>query len=68
VLAPYEDPDGTDVFCANTEIGDAHLTIYRRSGLRWREHRQLHAAGRAHFETGGRTRDPAVVREHVLVE
>ena len=68
VLAPYEDPDGTDVFCANTEIGDLELTIYRRSGLRWREHRKLHARGRAHFETGGRTRDPAVVHEHLLVE
>jgi len=67
ILAPYLDPDGTQVFCANTEIGDASLTLYRRSGLSWREHRTLKATRRAHFETGGRVRDPAVVREHILV-
>ncbi|MGE5187146.1 MAG: tocopherol cyclase family protein [Acidobacteriota bacterium] len=67
VMAPYEDPDGTHVYCANTEIGDARVTVYRRSGLGWREHRRLEARHRAHFELGGRTRDPAVVREHVLV-
>jgi hypothetical protein len=68
VNAPYLDPDGTEVFCANTEIGDARVTVWKRAGLRWREHRRLEARGRAHFEVGGRTRDPAVTREHVLVE
>src|SRR6185369_6361740 len=48
VTAPYLDPDGTEVFCANTEIGDAHLTVYRRAGVSWREHRRLQARGRAH--------------------
>ncbi len=67
VMAPYEDPDGTHVYCANTEIGDARVTVYRRAGLAWREYRRLEARHRAHFELGGRTRDPAVVREHVLV-
>ena len=63
----YIDPDGTEVWCANTEIGDARLTVYRRSGLRWREHRTLVSEGRAHFEHGGRERDPRVTHEHVLV-
>ena len=67
VLAPYLDPDGTEVFCANTEIGDARVTVYRRAGLSWREHRTLEASRRAHFELGGRVRDPAVTREHRLV-
>lgn len=67
VLAPYLDPDGTEVFCANTEIGNARVTVYRRAGLGWREHRTLVAHHRAHFELGGRTRDPAVTREHTLV-
>ncbi|MDB4957226.1 MAG: uncharacterized protein JWO36_4795 [Myxococcales bacterium] len=66
VSAPYLDPDGTHVFCANTEIGDARLTVWKRSGLRWLEHRRLEGNRRAHFEIGGRVRDPAVVREHVL--
>lgn len=67
VSAPYLDPDGTEVFCANTEIGDARVTVYRRIGLTWREHRTLFGLGRAHFEVGGRVRDPAVTREHRLV-
>ena len=67
VVAPYLDPDGTEVFCSNTEIGDARLRIYRRSGLRWREIHTLEAKKRAHFELGSRVRDPAVTREHILV-
>lgn len=67
INAPYVDPDGTELWCANTEIGDATLTVFKRSGLGWREHRTLTATRRAHFEIGGRTRDPAVAREHILV-
>jgi hypothetical protein len=67
VVAPYLDPDGTEVFCSNTEIGDAHVTVYKRAGLAWREHRTLEGKRRAHFELGGRVRDPAVTREHRLV-
>ncbi len=67
VNAPYLDPDGTEVFCANTEIGDARLTIWKRSGLRWKEHRRLEGRRRAHFEVGGRVRDAAVTRPHLLV-
>jgi len=67
VNAPYEDPDGTHLWCVNTEIGDARIVVYERAGLAWREKRRLESRGRAHFEIGGRERDPAVVREHVLV-
>jgi hypothetical protein len=67
VNAPYIDPDGTHVWCANTEIGDARVVVYRRSGLGWREERRLEGPRRAHFETGGRERDPSVTREHVRV-
>ena len=68
IATPYVDPDGTAVSCANTEIGDARITVWRRAGLRWREHRRLYSRGRAHFELGGRTRDPAVTRDHVRVD
>jgi hypothetical protein len=68
VMAPYVDPDGTEVFCANTEIGDARVVEYRRGVMGWREHRRLALHGRAHFETGGRDRDPRVERVHELVE
>jgi hypothetical protein len=67
VNAPYLDPDGTEVFCVNTEIGDARITIWKRSGLRWREHKTLEGKRRAHFEIGGRTRDEQVRCPHVLV-
>jgi hypothetical protein len=68
VSAPYLDPDGTRVFCANTEIGDARIAISKRVGLFWRELRALEGRGTAHFEIGGRARDPAVEREHVGVD
>ena len=68
VVAPYLDPDGEEVFCSNTEIGDALVRVYKRAGLVWREHRVLVGKRRAHFELGGRTRDPAIEREHRLVD
>lgn len=67
VNALYVDPDGTELWCANTEIGNARLTVSRRAGLAWQPYRTLEATGRAHFEHGGRTRDPSVTREHILV-
>ncbi len=67
VNAPYLDPDGTEVFCVNTEIGDARLVVYKRSGTTWREHRRLEGRRRAHFEIGSRTRDAQVTRPHALV-
>jgi hypothetical protein len=68
ITAPYLDPDGTEVFCANTEIGDARVTVWKRGALGWKEHRLLFGRRRAHFEVGGRTKDPRVVREHLLIE
>lgn len=67
INAPYFDADGQALFCANTCIGSAKLTVWKRSGLRWREHRRLESTGRAHFEVGTRERDPRVTTPHVLV-
>jgi hypothetical protein len=66
INARYLDPDGTPVFCANTEIGDGRITVWRRSGLRWLVHRRLEARGRAHFEIGGRAPEEDVLRTHIL--
>jgi hypothetical protein len=63
----YVDPDGTELWCANTEIGDARVTVFKRAGLGWWEHRTLVSEGRAHFEHGSRERDPRVTREQILV-
>lgn len=69
VNAPYMDPDGQGLYCANTCTGDLSLRVWKRSGLSlaWREHRHLQATGRAHFEMGSRERDPRVTTPHVLV-
>jgi hypothetical protein len=66
VSTPYVDPDGEPSYCANTEAGTGRLVIYRRRGLGWQE--EVTLVGRAHFEVGSRTRDPAVGKDHVLVE
>ena len=66
--APYYDPDGTKLACANTEIGDARVTVSRLTPLGWREVRLLTSHGRAHFELGSRAPDPAVTRAHVTIE
>jgi hypothetical protein len=68
IMAPYRDPDGTDVFCANTEIADATLTVWRRKGFGWGPPRQLTSQGGAHFETGGNAADPLVQHSHSLLE
>ena len=67
VVAPYHDPDGAPSFCANTEIGDLRITVWRRDGASWREAARLAAPRRGHFEVGARERDPAVTRDHVTV-
>jgi len=68
VNAPYYDPDGTELYCANTEIGDARVTVSRRTPLGWQEVRLLESHGLAHFEVGSREPDPAVTRAHVTIE
>jgi hypothetical protein len=69
VVAHYEDPDGTPRYCANTEVADLRLTLWRR-GLsgRWLEARRLVAPHAGHFEIGGRRRDPALPRDHETID
>lgn len=66
VMAEYEDPDGEPIFCANTEIADLRVTVFRRSGPlgRWRESTVLVAPRTAHFEVASRRRDPAIGKLH----
>jgi hypothetical protein len=69
VVAEYADPDGASSYCANTEVADLRVTVWKRAGWlgRWREHARLVAAGTGHFEVGARTRDPAVTKDHTTV-
>lgn len=66
VQAEYHDPGGGAVHCANTEIADLRLTLFRRVSPfgRWREAARLHAPRAGHFEVGGRQHDPAIGKAH----
>ena len=53
VQVRYSDPDGSERFCANSEIADLAIEIYRRSGGDgWQHHGSLTALGTAHLEFG----------------
>ena len=61
----YHDPDGEPIFCANTEVGDLRVSLFRRTRFgRWREATVLHAPRTAHFEVARRERDPAIGKLH----
>lgn len=66
LMAEYQDPDGEPTFCANTEIGDLRVSLFRRSRPfgRWREAAILSAPRTAHFEVASRRRDPAIGKLH----
>jgi hypothetical protein len=67
LVAPYLDPDGEPSYCANTEVGDARLTLFDRRGLSWKQRLTLTSTGCAHFELGARTRDPEIHGNHLLL-
>ncbi|MFP5297594.1 MAG: tocopherol cyclase family protein [Actinomycetota bacterium] len=48
----YSDPDGSERYCANSEIADLALEVYRRAGTRWLHHRSLTATRTSHLEFG----------------
>ena len=54
VQVTYTDPDGSDRYCANSEIGNLGLEIFERQGSGWRHAASLTASGTAHLEFGRR--------------
>jgi hypothetical protein len=52
VQVEYADPDGSARFCANSEIADLGIELYRRDAAGWRHHGSLTALGTAHLEFG----------------
>ncbi|HYF24332.1 MAG TPA: hypothetical protein VD931_01195 [Baekduia sp.] len=46
----YDDPDGDQVWCYNSETASMRLTVLDRQSGTWRERAGLVADGRAHFE------------------
>lgn len=51
----YEDPDGSERHCANSEIADLALEVYRRSSGAWVSAGSLTAMRTAHLEFGRRS-------------
>lgn len=60
VQVTYQDPDGSARHCANSEIADLGLEIYRRVEGGWRHEGSLTTLGRAHLEFGQRPAFPEV--------
>jgi hypothetical protein len=54
VQVRYDDPDGSQRYCANSEIADLGIELYRRSGGAWAGAGSLNAIGTAHLEFGRR--------------
>ena len=52
VQVSYMDPDGSARYCANCEIGDLAIEVYRRSPAGWIHDESLTARGTAHLEFG----------------
>lgn len=48
----YQDPDGAPHYCANSEIADLAVEIYRLEGSQWRHFGSLTALRTAHVEFG----------------
>lgn len=69
VQAIYHDPDGQPVYCHNTEVAEAKVTLWtRRSiGAPLKRVAQLTTRDGGHFEYGGRLPDGHVTRRHVEV-
>ena len=55
VQVTYHDPDGSERYCANSEIGDLALQVFNKKGRQWELHGMLNATGSAHLEFGRRT-------------
>ena len=55
VQVTYNDPDGSERYCANSEIADLALQVFERNGREWSLHGMLNATGSAHLEFGRRS-------------
>lgn len=54
IQVEYADPDGMPRYCANSEIADLAIELYRKTGEGWRHHASLTSLGKAHLEFGRR--------------
>jgi hypothetical protein len=67
IRARYEDPDGTERWCHNSEIASCRLALFERVAGAYQEVALFESRGTTHAEWAGRTPAHAVEREHVDV-
>lgn len=56
VQVTYSDPDGSERYCANSEVADLAIQVFERKGREWKLDGTLNAASTAHLEFGRRSR------------
>lgn len=61
----YEDPDGSERWCHNSEIATSRFVLSVRSGSAWRPARELASEGTTHAEWAGKRPARRVETEHV---
>jgi Tocopherol cyclase len=65
IRARYEDPDGTERWCHNSEIASSRLALFERTSGGFEQVARFESRGTTHAEWAGRTPAAAVEREHV---
>ncbi len=70
IQARYTDPDGEAVFCQNSEVANASVTVWnRRSSLSpFKKVCRLTSRNTSHFEYAGRLPDGQVLKRHVRTQ
>ncbi|MBW2733607.1 MAG: hypothetical protein JRH20_14560 [Deltaproteobacteria bacterium] len=69
VRCDYQNPNGSTVFCHNTEVANATVNVFQRrsTASRFRKYIKLTSRATTHFEFGGRVADAAVEARHQVV-
>jgi hypothetical protein len=65
IRARYQDPDGTERWCHNSEIASSRLALFERVAGAFEQVARFESRGTTHAEWAGRTPAAAVEREHV---
>ncbi|MDP9343115.1 MAG: hypothetical protein M3Q23_13710 [Actinomycetota bacterium] len=64
VQARYIDPDGSERYCHNTEVGSSRFVLFERRGAGFEEVAVLISVGTTHAEWAGRTPAPGEFTPH----
>jgi hypothetical protein len=68
IRARYQDPDGSERYCHNSEVASCRLALFERRAGGFEEVALLESRGTTHAEWAGRTPATAVEHEHVEIE